>query len=323
MKNFYKKIYTVFIISCILAHYSAAEAADNVIVSGETVGIKIYTDGVIVADTAEFKDTDGKGVCPARDAGIKAGDVVKTVNGQEITSCDDLMFLQSSEPINCEISRGGENFSAAITPLKAEDGAYRIGIWARDSTAGIGTMTFINPETSRYTALGHAVTDIDTGNIMTVNKGNIQDCTINSVTKGHIGFPGSVSADFMSEVLGSIDKNAENGIAGSINALPQKETVKVAEISDIHNGEAYILSDVINGEVTEYEAKVEIISNDGIRNMVIEIIDPALKEATGGIIQGMSGAPIMQNGQLIGAVTHVFINDPHKGYAIFAKKLVE
>lgn len=322
MKKFYKNLFAVFIISLSSTYYSAA-AAEFVIPSGEMVGIKIYTDGVLTAKTADFTDFNGKTVCPAREAGIRAGDIIKKVNGREITSCEDLSGIEAEGALQFEIERGGGVENIQVTPVKAEDGVYRIGLWARDSTAGIGTMTCVNPETMRYSALGHAVTDIDTGNIMTVNKGNIQDCSIVSVSKGHIGFPGSVSGDFGSEVLGDVDKNGENGISGSIEQIPDRNSVEVAENSQIYNGDAYILSDVEGGEVKEYSAKIEVIDTSGIRNMIIEITDSALIEATGGIVQGMSGAPIIQDGRLIGAVTHVFVNNPRKGYAIFAENLVK
>ena len=323
MKKFYKKICSVFIIPLVLAIYSPSYAADYVIPSGRTVGIKIHTDGVIVAGTSAFTDESGKDVCPARDAGIQAGDIIVSVNGSEIDSCEDFSQFETGETLQYELMRGDEIKTVQVTPKLSNDGRYRIGIWARDSAAGVGTLTFVNPETMRYAALGHAVTDVDSESIMTVREGSLNSCGIIDIKQGHIGFPGSVTADFGDEVLGTVDGNAENGISGVMTADITGDAVSAAAASEVHDGAASILSDIEGGNVMEYEAKIEVISTEGYRNMTVEIIDERLINVTGGIVQGMSGAPIMQDGQLVGAVTHVFVNNPRKGYGIFVENMPE
>ena len=321
MKKNYKKLCYMLIIPFALAIYSPVYAADYAIPSGRTVGIKIHTDGVIVAGVSAFTDESGRDVCPARDAGIESGDIIMKINGVDIDSCGDFLQFETDDTVECELMRGGEMKTVQVTPMLSDDGQYRIGIWARDSAAGVGTLTFVNPENMRYAALGHAVTDVDSESVMTVREGSLNSCEIIDVKQGHIGFPGSVTADFGDEVLGTVDGNAENGISGVMTADVTGETVSVAEPAEVHNGEAIILSDIEGGDVMEYAAKIEVISADGYRNMTVEITDERLINVTGGIVQGMSGAPIMQDGQLVGAVTHVFVNNPKKGYAMFAENM--
>ena len=323
MKKIYKKICSVVIIPLVLAIYSPAYAADCVIPSGRTVGIKIHTDGIIVAGTAAFTDENGKDACPARDAGVETGDIIVSVNGREIETCTDLSELETTDVLECEIVHGGETKTVSITPKLSQDGKYRIGLWARDSAAGVGTLTFINTENMRYAALGHAITDVDSEGILPVREGSLNSCSIVDVKQGHIGFPGAVTAEFSSEVLGTVDKNGENGISGVITADAAGESVSVAAESEVHDGAVSVLSDVEGGDIIEYAAKIEVISTEGYRNMTVEITDERLINITGGIVQGMSGAPIMQDGKLVGAVTHVFVNNPRKGYAIFAERMIE
>ena len=323
MKKFCKKICSIAIIPLVLAVYSSAYAADYVIPSGRTVGIKIHTDGIVVAGTAAFTDESGKDVCPARDAGIEAGDIITKVNGMTIDSCGDFSQFETEDVLECELMRDGEMKTVSVAPKLSNDGRYRIGLWARDSAAGVGTLTFVNPENMRYAALGHAITDVDSESIMTVREGSLNSCEIIDVKQGHIGFPGAVTAEFGNEVLGTVDNNGENGISGVMTADMTGNAVNVAAANEVYDGAVSILSDIEGNGVMEYAAEIEVISADGYRNMVIEITDKRLIDVTGGIVQGMSGAPIMQEGKLIGAVTHVFVNNPKKGYAIFAENMAE
>ena len=323
MKKNCKKICSVFIIPLVLAIYSPSYAADYVIPSGRTVGIKIHTNGVIVAGTSAFTDESGKDICPAREAGVEAGDIIMRVNGIEINSCGDFSQFEAEGALEFELLRGSEMKTVSVTPKLSSDGRYRIGLWARDSAAGVGTLTYIDPENMRYAALGHAITDIDSESIMTVREGSLNSCDIVDVKPGHIGFPGAVTAEFGDEVLGTVDNNGENGISGVMTAETTGEAVNVASSADVHSGTASILSDIEGNGVMEYDVEIEVISTDGYKNMIIEITDEQLINVTGGIVQGMSGAPIIQDGKLIGAVTHVFVNNPKKGYAIFAERMAE
>ncbi len=323
MKKFYKNIFAVFIISLCASFYTPVSAADYVIPSGRMVGIKIYADGVIAAGTAEFTDESGKKVCPARDAGIQTGDIIIKANGEKVASCADLAEFETENPVEIEFVRGSETKTASVTPKLSNDGRYRIGLWARDSAAGVGTLTYINPDNMRYCALGHAITDADSQSVLTVREGSINECSIIGINMGHIGLPGAVTAEFDGEVLGTVDNNADNGISGVMTASADDATVPVAQPSQVHGGEASVLSDIEGGAVTAYSARIDVISDKGLRNMTVEITDERLINASGGIVQGMSGAPIMQDGQLVGAVTHVFVNNPKKGYGIFAKNMAE
>ena len=291
--------------------------------SGKTVGIKLYTKGLIVTEICDFLSSDGKQVSPAKDAGIKIGDIINSVDGNELVS--SVQFQSSLHPkdMHLEIARGNEILNVTLMPELCGDGHYRVGMWVRDSSAGIGTITCFDDETMEFFALGHAITDVDTGNIMTVNKGNIQECFITSVTMGKYGLPGSITAEFNGENIGIITKNQENGISGKLdkNICEYSQCAK-AEFGEITDGDAYILSDVAGNGIKSYAVKLKKLDRNGTKNMSIEITDSELLNLTGGIVQGMSGSPVIQNGKLVGAVTHVFVNDPTKGYGIFIENML-
>lgn len=294
-----------------------------IVPSGQTVGIKIYTDGLVVTNISEFWDINGKTVCPARDAGIKKGDIIKSVDKNEITSSEQFKSSMTHKNMSLEIARGDEIITLNLKPLLSDDGQYKAGLWVRDSTAGIGTITCFDNETMEFYALGHAITDVDTGNIMTVNKGNIQNCSIISVTAGKIGIPGAISADFNGENIGVINKNSDSGISGILNIkAPDVTGYKTLSFDEITDGEAYILSDVAGNGIKQYAAKIKRLDKNGTKNMVIEITDGDLLSITGGIVQGMSGCPVIQNGKIVGAVTHVFVNNPTKGYGVFIENML-
>ena len=296
-------------------------SADYVVPSGQTVGIKIYTDGLTVTEISSFRSSNGEIVCPAAEADIQKGDTITAINGVKVNSYEEFCDICAGTPISFTLRRSGENITASVTPVTGEDNLPHIGIWVRDSTAGVGTLTCVNPQTGKFNALGHAITDIDTGNIMTVKQGNIQKCEISSVSAGHIGFPGSISAIFLDENLGQINVNTVSGISGIINTPPSGVAVEVAAKAAVSDGGAHILSDVCQNGVESFSVNVKKLSDSDEKNMIIEITDERLLNVTGGIVQGMSGCPIIQNGKLIGALTHVFVNNPKCGYAIFAENM--
>jgi stage IV sporulation protein B len=207
----------------------------------------------------------------------------------------------------------------------------KIGVWVRDSTQGIGTVTFYNPQTNRFAALGHPITDVDTRELMPAKDGYIASAKITDVAIGEKGTPGELSGDAdYSDILGRVDKNTERGIYGTIESGGKKyfnsNKMRLANSSEVQTGEAYILSTIHGNEVKKYSINIESInkySKDSTKNMTIEITDKELLKKTGGIVQGMSGSPIIQNGCLVGAVTHVFVNNPKKGYAVFAENMRE
>lgn len=301
-----------------------------VIPCGTPFGIKMFTDGVVVVG---LTDIDGQqGLCnPAREAGIRLGDIITAINGQKVTANEDVARIVSASDgalLEVTLRRGQSQLSFEMIPVKTmSDGRYKAGIWVRDSSAGIGTVTFFDVESGLFGGLGHPVCDIDTGKILPLMSGDVVGVTITDVTKGMPGLPGELKGSFnSSNVDGSLIVNTQTGIYGMMSESPSAHSaVPVALKQEVKPGRATILS-TINGEKpTEYEIVIEKVSlNDEnpTKNMVIRITDGRLLEQTGGIVQGMSGSPILQNGRLAGAVTHVFVNDPARGYGIFAENML-
>lgn len=302
----------------------------RVILGGESIGVNINVDGVMVLGFSDFYGEDGKKHCPAKDAGLKIKDVITKVNGEKITSAghfSSIVDKNFESAIDICFNRDGEIMSTKIVPLKsAEDGEYHLGLWARDGTSGIGTLTFIQPETKMFGALGHSINDAETGDIIKLGTGNIYYSSITDVKAASKGSAGELRGCFISAEIGGIEKNTEFGIFGSFYGKTDAEkAVSIAPRSEIKEGEAFIFC-CINGEKTEkfqvYVEKINLNSYDN-KSMVIKVTDENLISRTGGIVQGMSGSPIVQNGKLIGAVTHVFVNDPTRGYAIFIDTMAE
>lgn len=322
MQTFPKKIPLLTLIFAVffsinISVYSA------IIPYGKTVGIKLYTDGIIVTGISEFLSSANEYVCPAKAAKISKGDTIKAVNGKDISSSEDFMAMINGDTLNLKICRKNEEFSTDILPVMSKSGKYQIGLWVRDSTAGIGTISCYDTKTCKYYALGHAITDVDTGNIMSVYKGNIQYCKITAVNKGYVGVPGSLSGEFYGENLGSINNNTVTGISGVLEKIPDERTeYPIANETEITSSDAYIMTDAISDAPSLYSAKIEKINGKDDKNMIIKITDERLLNTTGGIVQGMSGSPILQNGRIVGAVTHVFVNDPTRGYGIFIENML-
>ena len=298
-------------------------AADCIIPSGECIGVKMYTDGLIVVGTTSVTDISGKKTSPADDSGITKGDVIKSINGEKAVSNEMLSSVVSGSDgtVTLTVESDGVEREVSLTPAITDSGP-KLGLWLRDSTAGLGTLTYTNG--TAFAALGHAVCDVDTGNIMPIDRGIIQNCTITSIEKGNAGDPGAVTGDISGAELGSISANTEHGLFGELYSEPQGTPIPVASPSEVHTGDAVILADVDGNGVMQYSIKIKRVappSSSG-KDLVIEVTDAALIEKTGGIVQGMSGAPILQNGKLAGAVTHVFVNDPLSGYGILANNMM-
>ncbi len=315
-----KKITKIMAISTVLTlvfSFTAANAAQYVIPSGEPVGVKIYTDGLLVVGISSD--------CPQ--TGIKTGDRIKKANNTALVSTEQFVSIVNKyhDSLTLDIDRNGEEKAISAKAVKNEDGTYKLGVWVRDSTAGIGTITYYDAENKSFAALGHGITDVDTGNILTVKSGNILPCQILSVTKSENGNPGELNGTFSGNSLGEIKENADNGIFGKTDAVPEGEKTEVAEPDEIEEGNAEILADIDGNGTKRYSINITKISKNekNRKNLVLTVTDETLLDLTGGIVQGMSGAPIIQNGKLIGAVTHVFINDSAKGYGTFAKNMTE
>lgn len=305
----------------------------EVIPSGQIVGIKLYTNGVLVVGTSSIEGIDGKNYKPFENTEIQEGDSIIEINGVAINSTDELISevnKSNGEQVEIKYIHENEKKIAKIKPIKNKENIFKLGLWVRDSAAGVGTMTFYNEETNSFVALGHAITDIDTGEIIQTSTGEIDKVEILSVIKGEKDNPGRIEGSIKSNsILGNIYNNTQFGIYGIIKdfknlQLDFSKKMKVASRGEIELGQATCLSG-IDGNVKEFDLEIEKIylnNNYDNKSMVIKIIDNDLISETGGIIQGMSGSPIIQNGKFVGAITHVLVNDPQIGYAVFADQLI-
>lgn len=297
---------------------------------GTPFGIKMFTDGVLVVGVNEVI-TDSGSKNPAKEAGIKLGDSIISIDGTEMLSNEDVGEAVSSsngKTLKVCLKRDGTEMTVELKPvLSNSDGKYKAGIWVRDSSAGIGTVTYYDPANSCFGGLGHAICDVDTGDILPLMSGEVVDVNINGVTKGQKGAPGELRGSFVSRTaMGSLLLNNETGVFGVMDYCPAKnaKAMPLAMKQEVKTGKATILTTLDGQTPKEYEIRIEkanIGSTNMTKNMVIEVTDPELLEKAGGIVQGMSGSPIIQDGKLVGAVTHVLINDPTKGYGIFAENM--
>lgn len=300
----------------------------TVTVCGTPFGIKMFTDGVLIVGLSRISSEHGF-VCPAVDSGISEGDIICSVNGEKVYTNEDVALSignSGGSALSMLIKRGEKMSTVSVTPVLTDDGSgYKIGVWVRDSSAGIGTLTFYDSESMSFAGLGHAVCDVDTGEILSLLSGEIVPAAINKVKKGATGAPGELCGSFLStKAIGTISKNGEAGVYGTLSTEPGGTVFPIAPKQEVHEGAATILSTVSGSKPKEYQISIEKISlaeNALTKNMVIKVTGSELLKATGGIVQGMSGSPIIQDGRLVGAVTHVFVNDPTKGYAIFAENM--
>ena len=299
------------------------------VVSGEIFGLRLYTSGVVIVSTEKVETPQGE-VYPADQAGLKKGDIILTVNGEPVRSHTELSRLFSEylgTPMKIGYERGGEARSTTFAPAYSEaQGRYMAGLWVRDSAAGIGTMTFYDPESGVYGGLGHAVCDVDTGEVLPLYNGDIVAATITGCYKGTAGQAGELIGSFQSESIGSLLRNDADGVYGFLEDPDRSAALTpVALKSEVQTGEAQIIATVDETGPQQFSVEIEKITPDDpqYRNMIVRVTDPRLLEITGGIVQGMSGSPVLQNGRLVGAITHVFVNEPQRGYAIFAQQMTQ
>ena len=306
----------------------------QVIPVGEVVGIKLYTSGVLVVGTSAIQGMDGIMHKPFETTQIKEGDSIIAIDGNIINNTSQLInAINSSNGNKIEITyiSEQEERKCELQPVKNQHGEYKIGLWVRDSAAGVGTVTFYNETTQSFAALGHAITDIDTGDIIQTSSGEIDNVNIVSIVKGLSDEPGKIQGAIRSNsAIGNIYKNTQYGIYGVIKEtsnlkIDYSNKMNVATRQEITLGDATILSD-IDGECKGYNIEIQKIyynNNYDNKSMLIKVTDEELLNKTGGIIQGMSGSPIIQNGKFCGAITHVLVNDPTIGYAVFADKMLQ
>ena len=287
--------------------------------SGQAIGIKLYTDGVLVIKINKN--------LPADIAGIKVGDVITHINATKVLNATHFSALLNENKQNtATISyiRNKNSYTVELIPTYSQN-EYKIGAWVRDSSAGIGTLTYVSPDGS-FGALGHGICDQDTSDLLTVMHANVSGCEIVDCEKGEKGIPGRLCGVLKSNDLGIMSKNTYTGVFGTIdkNQVVLKQPMPIATRFEVEKGKASILSTIDHSGVQEFSVLIEEINtaSDGENSMVIKVTDENLTKKTGGIVQGMSGSPILQNGRIVGAVTHVFVNDPTRGYGIFIENML-
>lgn len=303
----------------------------QVVPCGVPVGIYVKTDGVLIIGTGNVVGSDGMSHEPAANL-VKSGDYVKTVNEQLVENKEDLVEKVNQcqgEPIILGILRDEEYINLKVEPVKTDEDEYKLGIWVRDDLAGVGTLTFYD-EQGNYGALGHPVSDMDTGIKVNMSEGSLYEAEIAGITKGEKGNPGEISGviTYLDQYrLGTVEENTNKGIYGKLEKLPKENGepsyYPIGLKQTIEEGEATIISSV-SGEKREYTINITNMDyNSENKGILFQVTDPELLELTGGVIQGMSGSPIIQNGKVIGAVTHVFVQDATKGYGIFIENMLE
>ena len=303
-----------------------------VYVSGSTVGIYLRTRGVLVVDTGEIQSQSGETEEPSKGI-VKPGDYILSMNEEQIKDkkelIRDLDELDGTQ-VQLELNREGEILPVSVTPVKDSKGAYKLGLWVRDDTQGIGTMTYVDMN-GNFGALGHGISDSDTGELVDIEGGELYETQILGIEKGQTGKPGVMSGVIYygkGTKLGEVKENTTEGIYGTVNNhfldSIKTDAIPVGFRQDIHKGTAYIRSNV-SGEVKDYEIEIQKVDYGSIqknKGLVLRVVDEELLNLTSGIVQGMSGSPMIQDGKLIGAGTHVFINDPTRGYGIFAENMI-
>ncbi len=307
-----------------------------VVPCGNTIGVKLQLSGVLIAGISEVDVSEKEALTPARDSGLRAGDIIKKVNGEDVRTISSLInFIENSNGKTLKIKYLRENveYETSATPVKAFDSKkYHLGMWVRDNTAGIGTLSFYDSSTGLFAALGHGITDVDTGILLPSDSGEILESNIIDIKKGERGVPGELKGIFVESrnPLGTVHFNCEQGIYGklsdeSIRNLSNK-SYPIGVRAQVKPGPATILANVTDKNIEEYKIEIIRINNqntNGSKGMVISITDERLLQTTGGIVQGMSGSPIIQDGRVIGAVTHVLVNDPTRGYGIFIESMIK
>ena len=281
---------------------------------GTPFGIRMVTDGVMVVGTGAVTDCNSRAVSPAQTAGIQEGDIILSINGEKISSKKQLTKLVESsagQPLSLVVRRGEQLTSLHLSPVRSSlDNSYHLGLWVRDSSAGIGTMTFYDPNNGCFAGLGHAICDVDTGQLMPLSQGEIVEASIIGVHAGKSGSPGQLQGAFVANrSIGSLYTNSYNGVYGRLLSQPvDAQTIPMAQCQEVRQGPVKILTTVSGQKPQLFDACIEKLSlsqDEPTKNMVLRITDPDLLELSGGIVQGMSGSPIIQDGMLVGAVTHV------------------
>ena len=307
---------------------AAALEAERLVPGGFAVGIELETDGVMVAGMADVETSNGK-MRPASEAGLRSGDIIRSIDGREIRNAAEFLTVMEGAdgtPLTVKAERDGQETSFTVTPVQNQEGAYQIGLWLRDGISGIGTVTFYDPDSGTFGALGHGINDVENGTLLTLDHGNITQAEVVDVIRGVSGSPGELCGQFDPElVLGVLEKNTDCGLFGSAALEDLGSSIPVANEDEVCLGPALIRSNVSGNTVKDYSVEISRIYRDPEDNrfLMITVTDEELLQCTGGIVQGMSGSPILQNGKLVGAVTHVLLNDPQRGYGISIERMMK
>lgn len=333
MKKF-KKILSVALTGAILlgfSHITAVSKSEtqSVYLGGQPFGVKFYNNGLVVINLESYYDGN-KYICPAKEGGLKVNDIIKEVNGEVICTNEALQETtvnSNGKTITLTIERDGKEQTKSITPKKNTAGMYLIGAWVRDSCAGIGTITYYDTENNYFAALGHGICDNDTSLLLPLGSGEAVHANINGVTKSSCGKAGSLNGYFTDSTIGYLIKNTDVGVYGTIsdNFSNKERKIEIADNNEVKTGSAELYT-TIDGEEPQYYTieitKIVNLDSDSNENFVIRITDEKLLKYCGGIVQGMSGSPIIQNDKLVGAVTHVFLNNPSEGYGVTVQNMV-
>ncbi len=330
-----KIIKLIFLINLMIFTVSPAtisatdENADRIVIpGGEAFGIKMFSKGLLVTRVEGF-EAGIKNICPAKMAGIEVNDIIVSANNKDLNSSynfKEIIKNSNGKAIELKILRDEKEIYTTLIPLKDSAGEYKVGMWIKDSAAGLGTISFYSEKTDNFCGLGHGICEQDTGKLMPIDFGEVQTATITSVTKSTSGNVGTLNGYFSAEAIGTAEINCDIGIYGEVQNIPQenKEPIEIANKEEARKGRAFILTTISENGSEKFDVEIKKIKNNSTEtNMIIEITDEDLIQKTGGIVQGMSGSPIIQNGKLVGVITHVFVDDVTTGYAIFAETMYE
>ncbi len=321
-------------------HATAGTDLERVYVGGMPFGVKFYTEGILVVGFCDVDTENRQNVNPAMDAGLKVRDVITQINGQvpsDATALTAAVEASGGKPVTLTVKRGADKrrgqggrtaeITVSVTPaFSVSENRYKTGMWVRDSGAGIGTVTFIIPSSHAFAGLGHGICDGDTGELVAMRRGQVTDVTVSGIERGEVGAPGAIKGYFAPGKTGTLLGNTDCGVFGVLSETPQsaQRMLPIGRREDVREGNATILCTLDDGKIGEYKVCINAIDKGatGSKCFGVTVTDAALIAKTGGIVQGMSGSPVIQDGKLIGAVTHVLINDPTAGYGIFIDNML-
>jgi len=322
-------ILALFLIICQIPLPIYAETPQSVLPGGMAFGVKFACNGLIIVGFAEVDSEEGN-TAPAYEAGLRINDKITLVDGKPVGTAEEFasQIENNGKPIEICYERNGQEHVTTLVPLYSQKEAkYKTGMWIRDTTAGIGTVTFIIPETGEFIGLGHGICDQTTNQLLPLDRGTVLDVSISGISKGARGRPGELKGYFLEKKTGVLLENTHSGVYGIFHEIPYdkvpEEKLPIGTAAELHDGKAYIYCTLSDDEIGKYTIEIQGKDTADSGNFEICVTDPTLIEKTGGIVQGMSGSPIIQDGKLVGAVTHVLINDPCRGYGIFIENMLE